>query len=93
MDDTAIAWSRFGNLNVFVFGEAGINHEVLILVRPVGVEGELFRHLQDKVRLADVPAFDELRRGRQVARLAFFRAAIRPVRDGINLCLRHTGVV
>jgi hypothetical protein len=45
MDDPAIAGARFGNLHILVFGEAWINHEVLILVRPISVEGELFRHL------------------------------------------------
>src|SRR5215510_8014235 len=46
MDDPAVAGARFSHLHVFVFSEAGIYHEVLILVWPIGIEGELFRHLQ-----------------------------------------------
>ena len=87
MDDLAIAGTRFGHLHVFVFREAGINQEVLVLVWSIGFEGELFRHLQDQVRLADAPPFDELRRRRQVARVAFFGAAVNPGGDGVNLVL------
>ena len=87
VDDPAIAGTRFGHLHVFVFGEARINHEMLVLVRPTGFEGELFRHLQDQVRLADAPPFDELRRRRQVARIALLGAAVNPGRDGVDLGL------
>src|SRR5262249_27226400 len=93
MDDPAIAGTRFGNLHVFVFREAWINQEVMILVCPIGFEGELFRHLQDHVRLADAPPFDELRRRRQITRITLFGAAINPGCDGVYLSLRQTGVV
>jgi hypothetical protein len=93
VDDPAIAWARFGHLHVFVFSETGINQEVMVFVWPIGFEGELFRHLQDRVRLADAPPFDELRRRRQVARIALFGAAVNPGRDGVNLVSGQAGVV
>ena len=93
MHDLAIAGPRLGHLHVLVFFEVGRRIEVLILVGAAGFDGVLFGHLDNHIRFADAPTFDELRRGGQVFRIAFLRSAIDPGGDRIDLSLRQTRII
>src|SRR5262245_5215536 len=93
MNDATIAGTRLGHLHILVFGEAGINLEEVVLIRPRGSESELFRHLQDQFRLADFPPLDNLRLRRQVTRIAFGRLGVNPGFDRLNLVVGQATVV
>src|SRR5262249_43574589 len=54
-----------------VFGEVGRNPEVEIRDHAVGRNSMLFFHTENEVRLADLPAFGELGRWRQILVIPF----------------------
>src|SRR5262245_27089609 len=93
MNDATIAGPRLGHLHILVFGKSGINLEEVVLIRPCGFKSELFRHLQDQIRLADLPPFDNLGPRRSVMWIAFRRPAVSPGLDRIDLRLGQAAVV
>ena len=66
MDHLAVARTALGRLHPHVVLEAGVHDEPLIVQHAGGRHLEFLGHREDLVRLADLPAFDESRRGRQV---------------------------
>ena len=89
MNQSRIARARFGQLDVLVFGEAGWDHDVLIVdgARRWDIEGN--RHGEHHVRLADAPAFYPLRRLRTLFRIARLRASVRPSCERVDFGLRQ----
>jgi hypothetical protein len=93
VNDATVAGARLGHLHELVLREAGVNLEVLVLVRPRGVKHELFRHRDDQIGFTNRPAVFEFRRSRQVFWIAFFRAPVHPGGDRFNLSLGQSAVV
>src|ERR1700686_2862390 len=93
MHDFPIAGPGLGHLHILVLFKVGRRIEVLILVGTGGLDRIRFWHLYNHIRLADTPAFDELRGGRQVFRIAFFRSAVYPGGNGIDLSLRKAWII
>src|SRR5262245_54243495 len=93
MHDLAIAGPRLGPEHVTILCDIQRDFKILVLVRAAGIQSEFIRHCQHQIRLADTPAFDELRRRRQIIGLPFLRSAINPVRNLVNLGLAQPPVV
>ena len=70
MDNAAVVGTCFGSLDPFVFGPTWIRHEVLVLDDAFGRHVVLNRHFDDLVGLTNLPAVGELRRLRQICRVA-----------------------
>src|SRR4030095_2979378 len=93
MNNATIAGTRLGHLHILVFGEARVNLEEVVLIRPRGFESELLRHLHDQIQLCDLPPFDNLRLRRQITRIAFGRLGVNPGFDRLDLGLGQAAVV
>ena len=76
---------RLDSLNPCVFLEIGGHFEVL--VRDFAAFGNFkrHRHLEDHIRLPDLPARFELGRRRQILRIAFLRASVNPSNERPDL--------
>ena len=85
MHDLPLGRTHFRRLNPAVFSEARRDDDVLILDDAARRDVEGQRQLEHHVRFADAPAFDPLRRLRQIARIAFRRPAIGPSHDRVDL--------
>ena len=91
MDDVArAARPDLDRLDPLVLGEVRGNLEVLVLDESVGGHLVVDRHRDDRVRLAERPAVDVLRRRRQILRISLGRAVVRPALDD-GLLLRRSG--
>src|SRR5262249_2899653 len=93
MNDSANARSNLGCLNPLVFGEVGRNAEVLVLDHARGRHRIFLWQIKHNVGLADVPAFQELRRWWEVFGVTFFRSLIHPSDDRVDVLLREFAVI
>ncbi len=93
MHHLAVAGTRLGHLHPPVFGEIRRHVEVLILIRPRGLDRVLFRHLEYHVGLSYEPAFGVARRPRALGLIALGRALIDPGRNGLDLFRAQPPVV
>ncbi len=88
MDDLAVARTALGRLHPDVLLEAGVHDEPLIVQHAGGRHLELFGHREDLVRLADLPALDELHGRRQVLVVSLLGALVDPRQQRVALVLR-----
>ena len=88
----AIAGPRFGRLNPLIMIELGREHHILILDLAFGWYVERI-HVQHQIRRRNIPAVHVFARRRRVFRVAFFRAAIRPGHQRIDLLLAQRAIV
>src|SRR5262245_53162569 len=93
MDYLAIAWTRFGHLNVNVFLEVRWDLEILVLVGSGRLERKLVGHLQYHVRLTYCPAVHKLGGRWQILGITFLRSLIDPCCDSLDLALTQTAIV
>src|SRR5437867_3196664 len=63
--------TQFHGLDVASAGRRDRDDEIAIHILPAGRESVRLRHLNDQVRLAELPALAPFRRGGQVCRCAF----------------------
>ena len=93
MDHLAVARTALGRLHPDVLLEAGVHDEPLIVQHAGGRHLELLGHREDLVRLADLPALDELQRGRQILVVALASTGVDPRQERVALVLGQAAVV
>ena len=85
MHDLPRGGADFRRLNPAIFSEVRRDDDVLIFDDATRRDLEGQRQLEHHVRCADAPAFDPLRRLRQIARIALQRSAVDPFHDRLDL--------
>ncbi len=93
VDHFARARPDLDRLHPLVLGEVRRNLEVLVFHESIGRHLVVDRHRDDRVRLAERPALDVLRRRRQVLRIALGRAVVRPALDDGLLLIAQSALV
>ena len=82
MHDCPVPRPAFGSLDPFVLFEARIDHKELVADFPLGRHVvRLLGHIDDLIRLADLPPRGELLRGRQILLISFRRSGGDPAVD------------
>src|SRR3954464_12314983 len=85
MDDPRIPGVEFYGFDIAILRSVKRNHEALKDVGTIGRNGELFRHLEYRTRLASLPTRCELRRSRTPFRVTFRCSVSSPFADHGNL--------
>lgn len=88
-----IARPNLGGFDPLVFGETGINREVLVFHYALGWDVEWLRHAINHVGLRNPPAFDKRRKRRQIGRAALRAAILYPGANQLFVALRQAIVV
>jgi hypothetical protein len=93
VDVFAVSRANLSGDQPSVFLEVRGNLEVLVVDRAVRRDVELGRHLENHVRLSDLPSVGERGQRRQLRRIALTRVGIHPLHDRVDLRLRQAPIV
>src|SRR6185295_20295918 len=93
MNNGSRAWANLDRLNPFVLFEVCRRFEELVIDCARLGDVKLFRHADDRIGCADLPTLGELRRGRQILRIALWRAAIHPSNQRVFVLLAQPSIV
>ena len=92
MHNLAVARPDLRGANPLAFGEICWHDEMLVGVL-AWLDAKILADIDHDVRLAEAPAFDELGRARQVARITLRSAAIHPGFDGFYFAVGQPSVI
>ena len=93
VDGGASAGPHFEGLEPPVFRQVRRDLEELVVERAARRDRVVLLHREDGVRLAHPPSVGELRRRRQILRIAFRRSTARPLEKNVLVSLGQTAIV
>src|SRR5688572_26081987 len=93
MDQAAIALLDLGELDVAVLREVSRHRKIFVRNDAVGRNAVFLIHRENKIRLANSPAFRKRGIRTQIFGISLFGSAIHPGNEGVDLFLRQPAIV